>query len=430
MLDKQIFLIRKLIDYQKRSDVEKSRLLKFKNFYHRWSNIEKKYRYVSVYGIEFVSIGETICRLMMYLKDSNRTVDVYHVVLPTFYENYTKGVFNSDVFDVFSEKINFITEDDINFWMYAVLFHSNKIQIDKFNLLKYRHGNQYLMNLGIPAINLPSQIIERGKRELELMNITRKYICIYARERGTKDKNFRNYGGTSCASVSLETFQDTIDFLKEMNYQIVRMGKDEDRACNFDGVVDYANKFWKGYMDFFLLSNCELMIGSPGGLSVVSPFFGRPILLTNLNVLDCGLEAFPMTSFDLYIPKKFYSKRKKRLLNLYEVLNISNRCHRSDEKLEEEMIDIIDNTANEILNATKEIMDKMTGNWKYSRDEEILREKYSKIMRNWKKRHKNINHRRIIGCEDYTMIQIPIAYTYLKENLYFLDVDDNYLLDD
>ena len=94
-------------------------------------------------------------------------------------------------------------------------------------------------------------------------------------------------------------------------------------------------------MDFYLIANCKFLVGSASGLTSITAFWGRPVLITNLNAFCYGFESLPTTKFDLYIPKKFYSIKDKRYLNLYEMFVISNRCDRYNERFEKEGIQVI-----------------------------------------------------------------------------------------
>ena len=102
---------------------------------------------------------------------------------------------------------------------------------------------------------------------------------------------------------------------------------------------------------------------------------------------------------------------------------ISNRCDRYNERFEKEGIQVIGNTEDEILRAIKEMNDKMEGLWEETEYEIICMEKYWKIIDLWKKRHKICLTRKRYGGDGYTMMPMPICYSYIKENMYLLEVE-------
>jgi len=59
--------------------------------------------------------------------------------------------------------------------------------------------------------------------------------------------------------------------------------------------------------------------------------------------------------------------------------------------------------------------------WIETEEEKQCMEKYTMIMENWKNEHKSVNFRRRLWWRGYTMLPIPISYSYLKKNMYLLE---------
>lgn len=423
---KKFFLWRKIKDYKTRQTYDKNfSLRRILQYEKQWNYVIHKYTQINIYGIEFVGIGETISRLFMLIQD-NRKEDksVYNVVLPTFDPYYKKGVFNNKVFDIFERKIHFITGHNIDFWQYAVIVHSKKINVDDFDKYKQRTAIAYFNKDCKAIVPFRDDIKIYAQKKMKEMGITGEYICLHARETLTKTNNYSECPDTSAASVDLNSFKQAVAYMHKLGYQSVRMGKDEKKRCELEGVIDYANDFYDEVMDFYLIANCKFLIGSPSGLTAVTLFWGRPILMTNLNVFAHGYESWVYTKYDLYIPKKFYSKREKRLLNLYETLTLTDKCDRYTENYNKIGIKIIDNSEEEILKATIEMNEKLNHTWIITEDEKECMKKYWQIIDLWKSRHKTACTRKMIGAEGYIMPPMSICYSYLKENLYLLDVKE------
>lgn len=420
---KKYFLYRKLAEYKKQlSDFNRFKISKISLYEKKWNSIKKRFQNVYVYGIEFVGIGETVPRLFMHLRNIKNRNDEYSVVLPTFFENYVGGIFNEKIFNIFGKYINFITKDNIDFWQYVFIVHSNMVRIIRFNQYKYREAKLVNVREGYTLIPFSKKWSAYAEKKLRTMGIKGEYICLHAREVTVKEKLFCNYPSTTISDVNINSFKQAVEYMQNLGFQAIRMGKYENRECTIKDVIDYSNLFYDGLMDFYLTANCKFLIGCESGLTVIPAFWGRPILMTNVNAFCYGFESLAITEYDLYIPKKFYSVKKKRYLNLLEILDVSNKLDRYDERFVKEGIEWIDNTEEEILNATIEMNEKLNHIWVETEEEIQCMEKYWNIINIWKNRHKTCFTRKCAGAKGYNMISIPICYSFLKDNMYLIDV--------
>ena len=373
--DKTYFLYRKIREYEDKLK-HKSRwtLPRIKKYEAKWKRIVQKYDYIYVHGIEFMGIGETVVRLFMYLEDkTRRKKNELHIVLPTFFKDYyTGGIVNNKIFEVFGRNIYFITENNLDFWKYNVLFHRKKFNIDYFDQYKYRDSsNIFKIEVNKPLLPFTKAINEYAEKKMQQMGVKGEYICIHAREVSTKVNNYINeYDDTSVLDADINSYKQACVYMEKIGCQVIRIGKDESKKCEIEDVIDYTNYFYDELMDFYLIGNCKFLIGCSSGITAISSFWGRPVLQTNLIVWCYGQEALPWTDYDLYIPKKFYSKKKERLLNIYEMWEVSLMCDRRSVQFEKEKVELIDNTEEEILKATVEMNEKLDHTWNTT-DEEI-----------------------------------------------------------
>lgn len=420
------FLLKKIKDYEQRCQHGNRKISMLKSYEKRWKQLSRKYNEICIYGIEFVSIGETIPRLFMYLRDKNmRSKTSLHIVLPTFTAYYTSGIVNRKIFDVFGRHICFVTENTLEFWKYVVIFHVDKINVGCFDLYKFRDSSyKFDIELGRPLILFNDQTKKYAKGKMRDMGVKGEYICIHAREVSTKRNNFSSlYDDTSILDTDINTFRSACDYIKTLNYQIIRMGKDESKECNISEVIDYANCFYDELMDFYLLANCKFLLAGMAGIVSVAAYWGRPVLQTNAVTICYGQESLPRTRYDMYITKKFFLRKENRFLNLYEMLFVSYKCNRQTERYKAEGIEIYDNTEEEILKATIEMNEKLNHTWIESEEEKMCREKYWRVVRLWTDRHSFAYTSHKDGGKGHEMMPCPICYSYLKENMYLLDVE-------
>lgn len=423
---KLYFLFKKMKDYGNRLHNQGNWSIRtIKKYDRKWKYLNQKYNQINVYGIEFVGIGETVPRLFMYLQDKpKRDKNIYHIVLPTFFPDYTSGIVNNKIFDVFERYIHFITNDNFGFWLYVIIMHSNKMNTEHFDIYAHRDAcRKFNIEVGKAIIPFSSKVKAYAKEKMQIMGVTGGYICLHAREAATKTINFTSaYADTSAVDADINTYGKACAYMQRLGYQAVRMGKDESKECEIESVIDYANNFYDELMDFYLIANCRFFIGCSSGITAITAYWGRPVLLTNALSFCRAQESLPWTEYDLYIPKKFYSKHENRPLNLYEMLDISYKCDRYNARLAKEGIELVNNTAEEILEATIEMNEKLSHTWTRSEEEIYHMEKYWKIISLWKSRHKLAYVSRSDGNKGVEMIPRPIAYSYLKDNLYLLDV--------
>lgn len=403
---------------------------KIRDYEKKWQFLNQKYAKIRIYGIQFVSIGETIPRLFMYLRDHDkRDKHTLCVVLPTFFPGYyIGGLVNRKIFDIYAKNLYFITEKNIGFWKYAAVFHSHQVSMEQFDAYQYRDiSYTFHIKLGQPLLPLNKEIKRYAEGKMRSMGIRGEYICIHAREAATKIKNFISaYDDTSIIDADINSYGQACMYMREQGCQAVRLGKDESRECRIEGVIDYANQFYDDLMDFYLVENCRFIIGGMAGIVAVASFWGRPVLQVNTLSFCYGQESLSRTDYDLYIPKKLYSTRKRRFLNLYESWDMSFKCDRYTKRFEEEGIQVIDNTEKEILDATVEMNEKINHTWVQTPEEKECMAKYRQIIDLWKSRHKLTYISKKDGGQGRDLLPRAICYSYLKENMYLLETGEFY----
>lgn len=399
-----------------------------KKYERRWRRLCNRYKKIRIIGIEFVSIGETIPRLFTAIKDlREESPKTLFVVLPVFFQHYSGGIYNKRIFDLLGRHLYFIRESNISFWLYVAAKHAETLDKSWFHHYDARRAERVKVKKGKALVPFTKEQTEEGEARMKQMGITGEFICLHARENRVKELEWVEEMAkeTSCRDCDINSYGKACLYMEDLGYQAVRMGKYEIKQCKIPGVIDYANDYYDELMDFYLLSKSKFLLGSNSGLPAVAGFWGCPVLITNVVNLCYGLEAWPDTGLDMYLPKKYWSEKEKRYLNLYEILEISNDCDIYNSKFRRRQIVLKDNTQEEILEAVKEMNAKVDGRWTVSEEEDKDRRKYWQIMDAWNRKHSYVLPRR--RCKGYTMVFWQISYSYLKNNRYLLDVDSSLL---
>lgn len=124
------------------------------------------------------------------------------------------------------------------------------------------------------------------------------------------------------------------------------------------GVVDYAHHpLRSARLDVVLCAKTRFFLGNSSGLAFVSSVFGRPSLLVNVAPLS-GLGPWPG---DLSIPKLYWNRHQSRLLRFDEVLGTPAASYRFATQFDRAGIELRENTADEIFEATVEILERLDG---------------------------------------------------------------------
>ncbi len=426
--DKERYYIKKFGRYLSMLEFKKNFILYRKKYEKRWRKLCTKFEKIRIVGVEFVSIGETIPRLFLMRRDFEKEdKSILNVVLPIFYEAYTGGIYNEKILELFGRDLYFVTKSNIDFWAYVLAKHAEMIDKRAFHQYYARKSEYFPVQIGKPLLPFTEKQIKEAEPKMKQMGIRNEFICLHARENRAKELDWAEAlaKDTSCRDCDINSYKKACLYMESLGIQSVRMGKYEIRKCNIPGVIDYANNYYDELMDFYLLSKSKFILGSDSGLPAIAGFWGCPMLMTNMVPICYGFESCPNTGFDMYIIKKYYSQKEKRYLNLYEILDASNECDMYNSRFRKRGIILENNTEDEILEATKEMNERIDGCWVISAEEEEDMKKYHLIMDSWKNKHTYVLPRR--KCKGYMMPFHKMSYSFLKKNRYLLDVDDSLL---
>lgn len=202
------------------------------------------------------------------------------------------------------------------------------------------------------------------------------FVCMHAREPGFAPYDEAVHGYRNSAP---EALIPAIRAIVARGGWCVRMGDPTTRPLpSLPGVVDYAHHpLRSARFDVVLCATARFFLGNSSGLAFVSSVFGRPSLLVNV-VPMAGLAPWPI---DLSVPKLYWSKHEGRLLRFDEILGTPAASYRFASQYQRAGIELRENSPDEILDATTEMLDRLDGRDVWGPDDEQLQQHFMSLLR-------------------------------------------------
>lgn len=227
-----------------------------------------------------------------------------------------------------------------------------------------------------PILRIPSDDVSRGFKVLESMGVPLGswFVCIHARERSTKpNKTQHNY-----RDVDIATYTAACKEIVRRGGWVLRMGDSSMKPYKpFDGVIDYIHtEYHSDFMDIFLSSHCRFFLGCNSGLAAVPTLFKIPLATTN------GVPVSPITYYnrDIGIMKTAWSDVDQRLVTFPELLAGGYKINQTQNWLSERGWRLIDNTEEEILDLTLEMLAQVESSDEIVDPEDEARQKSFKSL--------------------------------------------------
>ena len=229
-----------------------------------------------------------------------------------------------------------------------------------------------------PVVALTAEEISRGEILLREagFDLNQEFVC-YAtrtdsyyqklRDRGVnvKSRSVRNPNESIYLTVSKS--------LSTEGLNIVRMGKDLD--SNIDSsehpwVFDYASTCRSEFLDVVLFSRCKFLINGATGSVLLRAIFNLPTVNSDTYRIHKNWFSGDVATF-----QKVRFVSDGRLATVSEMVKMSDAF--SDERHQEKLgVELVKNTAEEILAACEEMIARLNGTWESTEEDEILQTRY------------------------------------------------------
>ena len=248
-----------------------------------------------------------------------------------------------------------------------------------------------------------------GEKKLFDMGLTikHKYICFHARDNAYKNKinTERDWSYHDFRDANIQNYLPMAELFSKKGYHMIRMGSvvAEKLKTNNPKIIDYANKFQSEFMDFYLAANCQFFITGLTGACLLAILFRKPIIYINsVQIQTIG----SWTKYDLFIPKKMWLKQENRFLTLKEMYSDKIVSFHRSELFKKEGIELVENTAEEIIDVVLEMENRINGNLEATEEEIELQKRFQNSFAN---------------CIYIINKHIQIGTKFIKDNIFLLD---------
>lgn len=316
--------------------------------------------------------------------------------------------------------INLLAKDDPQLW------ELSQGRIGWGAVLDYNFFNDVS-----PQLAFTEEEEKRGQKLLEVMGIEKDapFICFHNRDEVYINKvKVNNVWCTPHRNSSIKKYIPTVKYLAKQGYYCLRMGHGVEEPLELDDkrIIDYASKYRSDFGDIYLAAKCKFFLGCPSGIVHVAEIFNVPRVSVNFHPL---YEINALNNY-FFIPKKYWYIPEKRFLTFRELYYSNSRSWavfiQNYSKLG---IEVIENTSEEILDVTKEMVEFLNDTWKSTDEDEELQKCFREIYLNevpWKTLPE-IKELKMRFCSDYKekvtdiCTSSRIGTTFLRNNKYLLD---------
>ena len=266
---------------------------------------------------------------------------------------------------------------------YSVLKNSGVCEIVKLHTNEY-----YAFNNAEPSLYFAASEEEEGKELLNKMGIgdSSWLVCFHGRDSVYLSNQWNQYYGSSVdwsyhdyRDCDIKNYLEAAKYIASLGGFAVRMGysvAEELPDLNNPRIIDYASYYRTDFGDIYLPAKCKFFLGSACGPLAIPTIFNVPVACANFIPLGYA----PFRAEDLYIPKKLWSVEKKRFLTFREILESEVANYAFSQQYAEAGLEVVENTAEEILDLAKEMNERLDGNLEYTEEDKELQIRFRSLF--------------------------------------------------
>ncbi len=270
---------------------------------------------------------------------------------------FLKNIFNSKIYVLENLFLYFILFGFVNS-KYTTL-NSEKIEISKygpeFNLIQ---SNFFKKFKKYNYFDTKKFLKKYSFKKINCENI----ICLHI-----KDDFFYKYKSQSSRSVNKKNYLLTVKYLLKKNFKVVHfINNDKSKFyLNNPNYIKLNINFEKNkLLQIYYLIKCKLFICTQSGPASFANLFNIPTLITNVTSYN---HFFAHKKIDLVLLKKILDIKNNKLIKFKKIFGTDLCFQYSDNQMLKYKFKYIENSELEILDATKEMINKINNKIKISK---------------------------------------------------------------
>lgn len=274
--------------------------------------------------------------------------------------------------------------------LHAMLRATHRLWLSSpfFEPLSMNSNEFFEFNASGPSLFFTEVEEGRGASELKQLGIDIKqdwFVCVFARDSAYLTTTYPDAGDWSYhdhRDADIDSFDLAINEIVRRGGFVVRMGSHVNKPLHVtsDRVIDYAVVARNDFMDIFLTAKCRFFLGTTSGLADLAMIFDRPRL--SVNSVPFGWAPFGKAC--LFIPKLICDPATGVKYSFGHLLQAFSL--RSDRNIWDghwaltQGYQHLDNTAEEVLDVTVEMLERLDKCYVASPDDEERQHKYRQLI--------------------------------------------------
>ena len=221
------------------------------------------------------------------------------------------------------------------------------------------------------SYTLNDEEMERGLQLRRSLNIPdgAETVVLHVRESGYLEGTSVDYSYHNYRDANIENYLPAIQHLIDEGYYIIRLGdRSMRRLTPHPQVIDapFHPRYTQLFEPYFCATS-HFYLGFQSGPVGIAVGFGTPVLWTNALPLS-GIHG---QEKDILLYKKLYSRNLKRFLTYEEIVQSHVVNYFRSEEYESNGLEPVENTSDEILHATREMLARLDGTYAHEEDSRI-----------------------------------------------------------
>ena len=227
---------------------------------------------------------------------------------------------------------------------------------------------------------------EKGYDYLKKIGMQKKdrFICFNIRDGAYKNKyhNFHDWDYTKHRNSEIDKYKESAITLAKKGYWVFRMGKEVEKVFNISHpkIIDYAKTSLRNdFLDIWLNANCFFSVCTASGMAEICKVFIKPIVFVNF-IPICDFQFSKMT---YYLPKSYKWKKNNSFLSLREIIETGVINFDKNEHYENNGIEIVDNSSEDIKEAVLEMEAKLNNKWVDIKEDAKYQKDFQNKFKTW-----------------------------------------------